>query len=86
MEITVDIRYEQLLEAIKKLPAAKIKQLKSVLDDNLIQEKASEELSDFQSLLLSGPVMSSEQCEQHLADRKHFNTMENELTCLENEV
>jgi len=30
MEITIDIEYEQLLAAIKKLPAAKIKQLKSV--------------------------------------------------------
>jgi hypothetical protein len=73
MEITVDIRYEQLLAAIKKLPAAKIKQLKSVLDDGFIQEKASGELSDFQNFLLRGPVMSSEQYENHLADRKHLN-------------
>jgi hypothetical protein len=74
MEITVDIKYEQLLAAIKKLPAAKIKQLKSVLDDGFIQEKAFGELSDFQNFLLRGPVMSSEQYENHRADRKHFNT------------
>ena len=49
MEITIDTRYEQLLAAIKKLPAAKIKQLKSVLDDDFIREKASGELSDFQN-------------------------------------
>jgi hypothetical protein len=73
MEITVDIRYEQLLAAIKKLPAAEVKQLISVLDDNLIQEKAAEELSDFQSFLLQAPVMSPEQYENHLADRKRFN-------------
>lgn len=73
MEITIDIRYEQLLTAIKKLPAAKINQLRAVLDDSFIQEKASEELSDFQSFLLSGPAMSSEQHEKHLADRKHFS-------------
>jgi hypothetical protein len=73
MEITVDIRYEQLLAAIKKLPAAKIKQLKSVLDDDFIMEKASGELSDFQNFLLRAPVMSSEQYENHLADRKNFN-------------
>ena len=72
MEITIDIGYEQLVAAIKKLPAAKIKQLKSVLDEDFIKEKASKELSDFQSFLLKGPVMSSEQYEQHLADRKHF--------------
>jgi hypothetical protein len=73
MEITIDIRYEQLLAAIKKLPAAKIKQLKSVLDDGFIQEKALEELSDFQNFLLRGPVMPAEQYENHLADRKHFS-------------
>jgi len=72
MEITIDIGYEQLVAAIKKLPAAKIKQLKSVLDEDFIKEKASKELSDFQSFLLKGPVMSSEQYEQHLAGRKHF--------------
>ena len=73
MEITIDVKYEQLLAAIKKLPAAKIQQLKSVLDEGFIQDKASEELSDFQNFLLGGPVMSSEQYEQHKADRKHFN-------------
>ena len=74
MEITVDIGYEQLLSAIKKLPAAKVKQLRSVLDDNLIQEKAAEQLSDFQSFLLHAPVMSAEQYENHLSDRKRFNS------------
>ena len=75
MEITIDIRYEQLLSAIKKLPAAKVKQLRSVLDDSLIQEKATEELSDFQSFLLHAPVMSPDQYENHLADRKRFNSL-----------
>ena len=74
MEITIDIGYEQLIAAIKKLPAAKVKQLRSVLDDNFIHEKASEELSDFQSFLLHGPVMSPEQYENHLAERKLFNS------------
>ena len=74
MEITVDIGYEQLLAAIKKLPAAKIRQLKSTLDEGFIQEKASEELSDFQNYLLQGPVMNTDQYEKYLADRKHFST------------
>jgi hypothetical protein len=73
MEITVDIKYDQLVAAIKKLPAAKINQLKSVINDSLIQEKASEDLSDFQSFLLGAPVMSPEQYENHLADRKRFS-------------
>lgn len=74
MEMTIDMKYEQLLAEIKKLPAAKIKQLKTVLDEGLIEEKASSELSDFQSFLLSAPVMSTQQYKQHLADRKHFNS------------
>lgn len=73
MEVIVDIGYEQLLAAIKKLPAAKIKQLKSVLDDGFIDEKASGELSDFQNYLLEAPVMNDEQFEQHKQARKNFN-------------
>jgi hypothetical protein len=73
MEITVDLGYEQLLDAIKKLPAGKIKQLKTVLNDEFIQDKASKELSDFQSLLLRAPIMTAKQFDQHKADRKHFS-------------
>ena len=73
MEVSIDIRYEQLLEAIKKLPAAKIKQLRSVLDDSFINEKAAEELSDFQNYLLKGPVMNTNQFEKYQSERKHFN-------------
>jgi hypothetical protein len=73
MEVTIDIRYEQLLAAIKTLPAAKIKQLKSVLDDGFISEKAAGELSDFQSYLLKGPVMNDRQFEEHQSARKNFN-------------
>jgi hypothetical protein len=73
MEITVDIGYEQLVAAIKKLPVAKIKQLKSALDENFIREKATGDISDFQTFLLAAPVMTTEQYEQHQADRKHFD-------------
>jgi len=73
MEITVDIGYEQLVAAIKKLPAAKIKQLKSALDEDIIREKAIGDISDFQRFLLAAPVMTTEQYEQHQADRKQFD-------------
>ncbi len=75
MEITVNIGFEQLLDLIKKLPAGKIKQLKTALDDDFIEEKAEKELSDFQSFLLKGPVMDSNQYAQHLQDRRHFNIL-----------
>ena len=73
MEVTVNIGYEQLLDAIKKLPAAKINQLKTVLNEGFIQEKATSELSEFQSFLLNAPTMDSDQYKQHKLDRKHFS-------------
>jgi len=73
MEIMLDIGFEQLLDLIKKLPAGKIKQLKTALDDDFIKEKAEKELSDFQSFLLKGPVMDANQYAQHVEDRRHFN-------------
>jgi len=73
MEMIVAIGFEQLLDLIKKLPAGKIKQLKTALDDHFIEEKAEEELSGFQSFLLNGPIMDSNQYAQHLQDRRHFN-------------
>ncbi len=73
MEVTVDIGYDQLVDAIKKLPAAKIYQLKSALNDNFIQEKATSELSGFQKFLLTAPTMNSDQFKRHKANRKYFN-------------
>lgn len=73
MEVTVDIGFEQLLDTIKKLPAAKIKQLKSALDESFIDAKASEELSDFQNYLLKGPVMGPGQYGKFKESRKHFS-------------
>jgi len=74
MEITVNIDYDDLLAAVKKLPAAKIQQFKSALGNDLIQSKASNELSDFQNYLLQAPTMSGEQYDRHKANRKHFST------------
>lgn len=73
MEIIVNIDYDNLLAAVKKLPAAKIQQFKSALGSDLIQSKASSELSDFQNYLLQAPTMSGEQYEQHKTNRKHFS-------------
>ncbi|WP_029274009.1 hypothetical protein [Pedobacter borealis] len=74
MEITIDIGYEQLLAAIKKLPAAKIKQLKSVLNEEFIEQKATKDLSDFQDFLLKATTMSAEQYKLHQQNRKNFNS------------
>jgi hypothetical protein len=73
MELKVDIMYEQLLKLIKQLPAGKIAQLKSELNDTYIKKKAKTEISDFQEFLLKGPVMSDNQYSQFLENRKRFN-------------
>jgi hypothetical protein len=62
-----------LLAAIKKMPAGKLKQLKSVLDEGFIGEKAGEQLSDFQNYLLKGPVMNARQFRRHQQVRKNLN-------------
>lgn len=73
MEVTVDIKFGQLLDSIKKLPAAKIQQLKSALDEGYIAAKADKELSNFQDYLLTGPVMDAEQYAAFKENRKHFS-------------
>ena len=73
MEIRVDIAFDQLLATIKRLPASKLMQLKSELDNNKIEVKAERELSDFQDFLLTGPVMNEDQYQQFQKNRENFN-------------
>ncbi len=73
MELTVNIGYEQLLYLIKQLPANQISKLKTDLNDNSIVPKSKAEISDFQKFLLQGPVMSKEQYDTFLENRKHYN-------------
>ena len=73
METDVDVRYKQLLKLIQQLPAGKIAELKSELTNNFIEKKAEVERQDFQNFLLKGSVMSENQYEQFLENRKHFN-------------
>jgi hypothetical protein len=75
MEVTVDLGYEQFLAAVKRLPAGKIIQLKSLLTDDFVNYKASEELPDFQSFLLRAPVMTAKQFDQHKTNRKCFEVL-----------
>ncbi len=73
MELKIDIGYEQLLRLVKQLPAAKMVQLKSELSENLIEEKSKSDNSEFQNFLLNGPVMTDNEYEQFLENRKWFN-------------
>ncbi len=73
MEFKIDIGYEQLLRLVKQLPAAKIVQLKSELSESLIENKSKSDNTEFQNFLLQGPVMTDNQYEQFLENRKWFN-------------
>lgn len=73
MELKIDIGYEQLLRLVKQLPAAKIVQLKSELSESLIENKSKSDNTEFQNFLLHGPVMTDNQYEQFLENRKWFN-------------
>ncbi|MCK4663496.1 MAG: hypothetical protein KAT68_11565 [Bacteroidales bacterium] len=73
MQFTVDIRIEQLINTIKKLPANQIEKIKSALNDRIIAEKAKSDISEFQKFLLSGPIMTEEQYNQFKENRKRFN-------------
>ncbi len=73
MELTIDVKYEEVLKLVKQLPASKIRQLKSALDEKFIEKKANMEISDFQKFLLSAPVMTDDQLKTFKENRKHFN-------------
>lgn len=72
MELTLNIGYEQLLLLVKQLPANQIAKLKTDLDDEFVLLKAKTEITELQKFLLNGPVMSKEQYNTYLENRKHF--------------
>ncbi len=73
MELRLDIDYNQLLNLIKQLPATQLLKLKTELDENDSQEKPKKASSDFQKLLLNGPVMSDEQYNTFTENRERMN-------------
>ena len=72
MKLNSNIEYEKILRLVKKLPAARIVQLKADLNDALSEKKSENEISDFQKLLLNGPVMSASQYSKYLKNRKNI--------------
>ena len=73
MELKVDIGFEQLIQAIKQLPASKIMQLKAELEEKVPASKVSKSNADFLKLLLSGPVMDDKQYEEYKDVRNRIN-------------
>jgi len=73
MELRLKIGYKELLELIKQLPASQMAKLKLELSEEMIEEKSKKEHSEFQKLLLNGPIMAEDQYQQFLDHRKSFN-------------
>lgn len=72
MELKLNISYRELLKLIKQLPTNQIKKLKSELSNDLL-EKTNNFKSNFQDFLLSGPVMTDEQYDSYIENRKNLN-------------
>ena len=69
MELTLELGYEQILELVKQLPQVQQVQLKK--DMEKITPKTS--LTDWQKLLLNGPIMADEGFEEAKTTRKQLN-------------
>lgn len=72
MELKINIGYNEILELIKQLPKTQVLQLKTDIETQIIQPKKVE-MTDFQKLLLQGPVMNDGQYEEYLENRKYIN-------------
>ncbi|WP_373492652.1 hypothetical protein [Aquiflexum sp.] len=72
MELTMDIKFEQLVEIVSQLPEdMKTKLFESV--DQKVKIKRSASKEDFQKLILKAPTWTDEQIEAYQNARKHIN-------------
>lgn len=69
MELTLELGYEQIWELVKQLPPVQQVQLKKDIEQ--ITSKTS--LTDWQKLLLNGPVMTDEGFEEIKRTRQQLN-------------
>ncbi|WP_305952966.1 hypothetical protein [Emticicia oligotrophica] len=69
MELTLELGYEQIWELVKQLPTAQQVKLKKDLE----QATTKTSLSDFQKVLLNGPVMTDEGFEEVKKTRQQLN-------------
>jgi hypothetical protein len=70
MQIQIDIGFDQLLRIVKKLPAGQLRQLKSQIEKEAIEDKSK---IDLLAMLLSGPVATNRQLKTIADNRKTIN-------------
>lgn len=73
MQLTVDIKYDQLIDIIRHLPANQLARIKSDLENTVYANGAETDKSEFQEFLLRGPKMSDDQYSIFKENRKVFN-------------
>jgi hypothetical protein len=73
MEVRLQIEYAELFALVSQLPAGQILQLKSDLSQQYILEKAQLDKPKLRALLLKGPLMTVEQYQLFLENRKWMN-------------
>ena len=86
MELKLDLSYEQLIKLILQLPKSKLVQLRKILDGQTNETTKPLIQTDFQKLLLSGPVMNENQYQRFEENRKRFNEWRIEWFCLDTSV
>jgi uncharacterized alpha/beta hydrolase family protein len=72
MELAVQYNIDQILQAIKQLPVQELKVVKKVVDQSLNTEQINSN-ADLKELLLKGPVMTDQQYELFIENRKRMN-------------
>lgn len=69
MHINIDINMDHLLENLKQLPVNEIDKIVAELTESK-RKRGNAEKNNFHDFLLDGPVMSDDQYEQFLENRK----------------
>ena len=79
MELRMNFEYEQVWQLVHQLPLPEKQRLTAQLETELRDEMAqrrqhrpADEQTEFEELLLHGPVMSDEQFEQYEEVRRNF--------------
>lgn len=70
MQLQIDIGFDQLLKAVRTLPAGQLKLLKSEIEK---KTKAENTVSNLETLLLNGPTATEKQIEAIENNRKSIN-------------
>jgi hypothetical protein len=67
MQVKMDMTFEQLVDVVKKLPAAQLKKLKAVIENEAEKQQSN---TDFAALLRNGPTATKEQIKTIENNRK----------------